>query len=326
MAMKNAIQQFRITGWPGRLPHPLRMEHYRYTLDNEGVFTGRLAGGAARNRRQGPTPREGFRPAHEVAATGETYLELVAIDPSDSEAIARFVTRHGILGISYNDYALVRFLPGFAAAVRPVLEASWPNGRREGLDERLHRGIMLVETLTEFRLGLACIRDLFIAWQILQADQASPEPDAHWDSVPAGHPIEPPAHDDRARPADKAAQARSYLVTMMDCGLEPYHPRLLDPDLYHTHPGYALFGPLYSVCCLELYNHILEHASYRQCANDTCRRTFVRQTGRAQQGQHRSEGIKYCSSHCARAQAQREYRARKRAANRSNPPEQDAQA
>jgi hypothetical protein len=70
---------------------------------------------------------------------------------------------------------------------------------------------------------------------------------------------------------------------------------------------------------LELYNHACEDAVYKICQNETCRRLFVRQEGRSLHGQHRRTGVKYCTSECARAQAQRSYRQRIRATKAPSP-------
>lgn len=71
---------------------------------------------------------------------------------------------------------------------------------------------------------------------------------------------------------------------------------------------------IYSVSFLQLYNHMVEHATLRRCANEPCGQYFVRQRGRAQYGQFRTTGVKYCSRVCARSQAQRQLRRRRRAA------------
>ncbi|NEA60379.1 hypothetical protein G3I60_41010 [Streptomyces sp. SID13666] len=67
-----------------------------------------------------------------------------------------------------------------------------------------------------------------------------------------------------------------------------------------------------SVAFLQLYNHLVEGATVRHCANEPCGRAFVRQRGRAEYGQHRTTGIKYCTRECARAQAQRALRRRRK--------------
>ena len=74
-------------------------------------------------------------------------------------------------------------------------------------------------------------------------------------------------------------------------------------------PGYHT---VYTSSFLQLYNHMVEEATIRHCANEPCGRPFVRQRGRARFEQHRTEGIMYCSRECARAQAQRELRRRRR--------------
>ncbi|MFF7366018.1 hypothetical protein [Streptomyces sp. NPDC008125] len=77
------------------------------------------------------------------------------------------------------------------------------------------------------------------------------------------------------------------------------------------------YPTLLAVAFLQLYNHLAEDATIRECASETCRRAFVRQRGRAEYGQNRTTGIKYCTRECARAQAQRELRRRRK---RLSPP------
>lgn len=72
------------------------------------------------------------------------------------------------------------------------------------------------------------------------------------------------------------------------------------------------YPTVYSAAFLQLYNHLVEGATVHHCANEKCGRAFVRQRGRAAYRQHRTTGVKYCSRECARAQAQRELRRRRK--------------
>jgi hypothetical protein len=98
------------------------------------------------------------------------------------------------------------------------------------------------------------------------------------------------------------------LIATLNAALSSMSPGIIqDPRL--TSPRLTI----YSACFLQLYNHMCEQAVVRRCANEPCQQPFVRQRGRSLYNQHRTEGIKYCSRECARAQAQRELRRRRKA-------------
>ncbi len=48
------------------------------------------------------------------------------------------------------------------------------------------------------------------------------------------------------------------------------------------------------------------------CGSETCGREFRWHDGRSEDGQYRTEGVKYCSHPCAKAQGQRELRRRRK--------------
>lgn len=79
-----------------------------------------------------------------------------------------------------------------------------------------------------------------------------------------------------------------------------------------------LLGPaapkIVTAMCLQLIAFIDRDMPVRRCANDNCRSLFALQRGRAEFGQYRTRGVKYCSDSCAQAQAQRNYRRRRQAA------------
>jgi hypothetical protein len=70
---------------------------------------------------------------------------------------------------------------------------------------------------------------------------------------------------------------------------------------------------LENALALQMFNHIAEGDVYHFCEFD--HRLFVHQRGRAEHGQHRKTGVKFCSTECANNQAARDYRRRNKAKN-----------
>jgi hypothetical protein len=102
---------------------------------------------------------------------------------------------------------------------------------------------------------------------------------------------------------------------VLEALLEPFSPKvglLESPDQFNPAQPFGERIRLESVLALQLFNHITSGGAYHTCRNETCRRLFVHQQGRAKAGQYRGEGVLYCSANCARAQAAREFRRRQR--------------
>jgi hypothetical protein len=328
--VKDAIQQFRITAWPGLLPHPTVGNPLPWGLSEDGVLA--AVGVPVRVvdvpdleleplvRAEAADLAFAKGDADDISAVGEIYLELIDLDLEDEAAIFRFVSRFGVLGVAHDHFSLFRSLPGFATAILPALAAAWPaeryNQRVENYLERRGDGLNtnLVETLEEFRFGTRVLRDLVTATRISQLDE--PPVAVRWESIPEEAMNEKRAdlagYDMEFDAQEEAVQI--FLRQVLTDGLRPFHPRVI-VDAEATDEFRA--APLYAVCCLELFNHMVEAAQVSVCANDSCRRPFVRQRGRAEHGQYRVRGVKYCSSHCARAQAQRVYRRRLKASSRN---------
>ena len=108
-----------------------------------------------------------------------------------------------------------------------------------------------------------------------------------------------------------------------DCigaALRDFHVRVEIPAMQEPQEEFTIGGvytTLYSIAMLQLVNDLAEEIPYLRCANETCRRLFVRQRGRTKYGGNRMRGVMYCSSTCARAQYQREKRRRDRAARKT---------
>jgi len=280
---------FRITAWPDtRLPVPERMLNAPLDLVDDEVFVLNMQ--REEELAFAPTPQE-------------LYLELIAVPNLDQEAAREFARRYSITGLwltgaggalglgwsTFEENLFSRLL-----AERERLEVPGEDGGFE-------------ETLLEFWAAAGWVHDLTMAWRVVQGEIEAA--DVAW----RGH-----AHG-ASRPADLQTAA-AFLATGLTDSLRWVHPaiRVSRPDqpgdLSDPRPRLAIGSlefTVYRICLLQLYNHIVEGAIYRECANETCDRIFVRQEGRAEHGQYRTTGVKYHSPECARAQAQRQYRRRK---------------
>jgi hypothetical protein len=250
---------------------------------------------------------------------GEMYLRLVDLDLDDAHSILEFVNSFSILNVHEATLPNPSFslpLSSHAAeeiesdrrAVGEVIaeERGWSSA------EEAARSDFDVETVESFRVGARLIRDGLRAWRVVKGD-INPLTTT-WETRDFLRL--------KARHLSYEVEAEDFLTSLFDDGLRPFHPgisfeeeRDLPPDSPRVEVVPASSSErqtldLYPVCCLELFNHIIEMAEYRICANTQCHRLFVRQEGRASYGQHRTRGVLYCTRACARSQAQRAYRAR----------------
>jgi hypothetical protein len=252
-----------------------------------------------------------------VWKAGEIYLELEAVDLDEEEAILVFANRFGTLGVSSEDYRLFRQLPWYRDVVQRLQGTTPPTS------EAIHpyfggwRPIAEAEAVREFQFGARVLRDLRRAWSCIRDGSRG---GISFESTQG--PLERSADESLVTAPDALAVWGSpdplratahFLEQTLTSGLSVFHPKvtLTAPSKRPAHGWMSgATVPLFSTCCLELFNHMVEDATYRRCENDRCGRVFVRQKGRSEVGQHRRTGIMYCSNTCARAVAQRRYRER----------------
>ena len=77
--------------------------------------------------------------------------------------------------------------------------------------------------------------------------------------------------------------------------------------------------PIYAVAMQQLAQLASSGEQIRHCANDRCGKPFTRQRGRAKYGESHASGVLYCSNLCARAQSERQRRARRTAERKAAP-------
>lgn len=284
---------FRFAHWPGQVVAETQVPavpRFLYTLD--GLWL-----------RSGDEAVDAVRPPEELYLDGLMKLEV-----NDAESVAEFLRLHGWLlplDWSYLRRAAQghRTAKQIEEATRFVRMAAMQRSTASD-DYDPPTNLLVVEATEQLKLARDASR-FFVA---VSGRMGVGEALAASESVVLPAPIT----------GVSAERQREWMATALEVvinvGLRefPMTVRVSTSEIRRS-AVWRRSPTLFGVLCLEVANHIAENADVRQCANESCRRWFVRQTGRAEYGQHRTSGVLYCSASCARTQGSREWRRRERA-------------
>lgn len=226
--------------------------------------------------------------------SSELYLRgLLEVELDDDKSVAAFLSENGMVSLPWRS-------EGSEARRR---EAALGDLIPFEVVEARSRPMPGVSHVREAAMYLRVARALVRHWLAYERGE---DTRAAWDGELPGLLNGVPTYDD---------EAWFYFSDALNWGLKSFHVRVeVEIPWLEKHGADPVIGKpqagLYSALCLQLSNHISRGDVAVTCASETCGRPFVRQEGGARFGQHRTKGVMYCSTNCAKAQAQREYRRR----------------
>jgi len=200
----------------------------------------------------------------------------------------------------HDDDALVEFLAMSSLGFAPVDAEYWPTNPCPDAAIGALRGA----TYQDFPLEAP-------RWSLLRARAAT----LHLAAADAGESVLEPWRELGMR-FDTQRLAWRWMAAMINAGLAgvPLHLVLLDSEDQRVPVDLEdeREVDLFTALCIQIASAAAGDELLRRCARPDCATLFLRQTGRAQHGQHRRSGVAYCSALCARRQAGRAYRERER--------------
>jgi hypothetical protein len=253
-------------------------------------------------------------PAAALGGAGVLEPELVlgalrTVDTTSADEVLSFVARHGVISVPADKVLADNQSPDTPGLVRPQPEPA-PLDRAVHIDD-IALVLRFVQACSDHWIRHCREDPVEPAWRFLRD-----EPRSYISHVLAE--FEGFDLDSYEREPTTPTCWRHFLDTINN-GLSRRPPRLrlfeVDSNGRQV-SGYTseLTVGLFTGLCVQLHNVIVEELPIRDCANETCHNVFQRQHGRARKGRYRTEGVMFCSAGCARAQAQRELRRRRKSA------------